>query len=98
MQSLHPSQQDFQAALSEVIPQSLASFLFGLGAASASIWDQGGLMVEEVASGQSVKWLPNQASPREELLEFFACVCGNRSDERHYEAEPALAAFERAVQ
>ncbi|WP_457388651.1 hypothetical protein [Roseateles sp. P5_E1] len=97
VKSLHPKQMDFLPVLAEVIPESLAAFLFGLGAASSSIWDQGGLMVEEAGPAEATTWRPTNASARTELLEFFACVCGNRSLERSHEAEPALAAFEQTV-
>jgi hypothetical protein len=97
IESFHPNEKDFVARLSKVLPDSLVSFLYGLGAASASIWDQGGLMVEEVVAGPSARWTPSCASDRAALLEFFACVCGNRSLERTHEAEPALEAFENSL-
>lgn len=97
MQSLHPRDPDFLAALSAQVPESLASFLYGLSAASCVMWDQGGLMVQRVMPGPDPAWVPGPASPHAELLEFFACVCGNRSGTSLHWAEPALAAFEHAL-
>jgi hypothetical protein len=93
---LHPRVHGFHDELRALLPEAIAGFLGGLCAASASIWGEGGLAVE-VSSGPHIDWQPSNPSSRGELLEFFACVCGNRSPERPHEAAPALAGFEASL-
>lgn len=96
MASLHPKQADFHHALHSYLPSGLAGFLGGMASASASIWDQGGITVE-IANGGPLEWSPTAASQRDLLLEFFACVCGNRSLERNFAAAPALDGLESSL-
>ncbi len=93
MASLHPIQADFQQALRACLPKSLADFLGDISAVSASIWDQGGLTIE-IIDGTPPEWSPTAPAPRDLLLEFFSCVCGDRSLERTFEAAPTLDGFE----
>lgn len=97
MNSFHPRQKDFQTALAKVLPESMASFLFGVGAVSSLYWPQGGVTVRGISTDQAITYRLSQSSPRDELLEFFACVCGNRSLEHNGDAEFVLDAFERAI-
>ena len=96
MASFHPKQADFHQALHSCLPCGLAGFLGGISAVSASIWDQGGLTIE-IAHGAPPEWSPTAPSQRDLLLEFFACVCGNRSLERTFEAAPALDGLESSL-
>ena len=75
MQSLHPRDPGFLAALSAQVPESLASFLYGLSAASCVMWDQGGLMVQRVMPGPDPAWVPGPASPHAELLGRMSRLC-----------------------
>ena len=79
------------------LPEHLAGFIQGLSAASNSIWDQGGLQLEAVAADAAITWQPQSQSAQGLLLEFFACVCGNRSGERTHEALPCLKGFTSAL-
>ena len=92
-----PDRPDYQQQSVEVLPANLVSFIYGLCAASSAIWSNGGLLIREVAIGPAITWHASTPSERPELLEFFACVCGNRSLEDNHDAEPALCAFEEAL-
>jgi len=79
------------------LPEYLAGFIQGLSAASNSVWDQGGLQLEIVAADSAITWQPQAQSTQELLLEFFACICGNRLGERTHEALPCLKSFTSAL-
>lgn len=98
MSSYHPRKGDYQAALSRELPESITSFLFGMSAVSSMHWTEGGVTVRGISRDHAITYKPPKSSPRGELLEFFACVCGNRSLERNKDAEPVLCAFERAIE
>ena len=96
MTFLHPKSGNLLEELREFLPDALAGYLSGLASASSVIWDQGGLAISPPSPASEAQ--PTDSStPRELLLEFFSCVCGKRSLERTFEAEPALTGFELAL-
>jgi hypothetical protein len=94
---LHPKGHEFYGTLRALLPEAIAGFLGGLCAASSAIYSEGGLAVVRVSNDPLIEWQPSSPSSRKELLEFFACVCGDPSLERTFEAAPALEGFEASL-
>jgi hypothetical protein len=76
---LHPVSEAFSSELRALVPEPLSGFLAGLCAASAAVWEEGGLVIREVAKGGEITRMLGSASDDTLVQEFFACVCGNRS-------------------
>src|SRR5262245_44856200 len=77
--NLHPVGEEFLSELRSLVPEPLAGFLAGLCAASACVWQEGGLMVRDIAKNGGISRKVGVASDDALVQEFFACVCGDRS-------------------
>ena len=96
--NLHPNNDPhYLSKVCEVLPQPLAGFLAGLASASSSIWQEGGLLIEEVSDEAPTSIIIDCSSPLPLIQEFFCCVCGNRSLERVFEAAPVVENYLAAI-
>jgi hypothetical protein len=95
---LHPrNDPQYLSKVCEVLPQPLAGFLAGLAATSSLIWSEGGLLIEEISDVAPTSITIDCSSPLPLIQEFFCCVCGNRSQERVFEAAPVVENFFAAI-
>ena len=95
--NLHPRDQNYLKSVCDLLPQPLAGYLSGIAAASCAVWQEGGLLIEEVATNAPESWSHGQPSKLELLQEFFSCVYGDRSQERIFEAQPVVENFLAAL-
>ena len=95
--NLHPIDPTFLESLCQVVPPPLSGFLSGLCAASSTIWDNGGLMVQEVSRDELITWQAGAPSTNASLQEFFACVCGDRDRRGVHQAQTTINTFLAAI-
>jgi hypothetical protein len=95
--NLHPRGPDYLRRVCELLPQPLAGYIAGVAAASCAVWQEGGLLIEEVSADLPNSWTQGQPSELKLLQEFFSCVYGNRSQERVFEAQPVVEGFLEAM-
>jgi len=96
--NLHPNEDPhYLRKVCAVLPQPLAGFVAALASVSSSVWQEGGLLIEEVSdeAPASINFVPS--SPLPLVQEFFCCVYGNQSQERVFESAQVVENYLSAI-